>query len=369
MHKKLEAFLTDRIRNSGPVDLSDFIDLSLTHPQFGYYRHRDPLGCAGDFTTAPEVSQLFGEMVAVWIIDLWIQMDRPAFNLIEFGPGRATLMSDIQRVGRGFQGFTDATHIRFIEVSETLKIQQKEKLQGSQISWHDDLPSIPTDQPAIIIGNEFLDVLSIEQLKRTEKGWLKCAVNQDKNHRYVYDWVKADDGLQGYLPNHTVSNVVYEISPARFNFIDECAQFLKQSGGAALFIDYGHVRSHFGDTFQAIRKHQFVDPLEEAGLCDLTSHVDFEPLRAAIHELDLKSPECVTQGAFLNALGLSQRIGALQEYANKMKAEGQVEKADKFLSDLESSSHRLTAADQMGDLFKVMCFYAGYDVKPVGFDA
>lgn len=371
MHKKLEAFLTDHIRDSGPIDLSDFIDLALTHPQFGYYRHRDPLGCAGDFTTAPEVSQIFGEMVAVWIIDVWLQMDRPTFNLIEFGPGRGTLMSDIIRVGRGFEGFIDAAHIRFIEVSETLKIQQKEAMREVQISWHDDLSSMPTDQPAIIIGNEFLDVLAIEQLKRTDKGWTKCVVNQNKQGGFVYDWVKAGDELQGYLPDHTISNEIYEVSPARHVFMQQCAEFLKQSGGAGLFIDYGHTVSHHGDTFQAIHKHEFVHPLQQAGLCDLTSHVDFQPLRKIMHDLDIQSPECVTQGAFLNALGLGQRVEALKEYALNMKATDaeQEERADKFLNDLQSSSDRLVNTDQMGDLFKVMCFYAGYDLKPAGFDA
>ncbi len=336
--------LEQLILSSSPMTLGEFTTLALIHPEYGYYINRDPLGVAGDFTTAPEISQMFGELIGAWIVDIWMQMGKPAsFNLIEAGAGRGTLMADIMRVCKGVHGFNDAAQIHFIEASRLLKDKQHAALKGHNVIWHDAIADISVDNPCIILGNEFLDALPIEQLRRSASGWQKRVITVD-NDKLVFDWAIAENELVKLLPSKTVSNEIYEVAPARKGFINECEVLLKANGGVALFVDYGYDRSHYGDTLQAVKAHEFVDVLEDVGNCDVTSHVDFDALS---RHSNVSVTRIATQGSFLKSLGINHRAKAI----NASNAD----------------LNRLVGADQMGELFKVICFYHGDNLTPAGF--
>ncbi len=300
-----------------------------------YYATRDPFGVEGDFTTAPEISQMFGEMIGIWIVDLWMQMGKPELDIIEFGPGRGTLMADIIRVT------TKETTINFYFIENSPTLKEKQKTAVPQAIWVNTLNDIQSKNPCIIIGNEFLDALPIEQIKRNDKGWQKRRVLDES-----FDWEKAEDELLILLPQATQSNEIYEVAPERLSIIKQCQNYLTQRTGAALFIDYGHLKSHHGDTLQAIKNHEYVDPLKTAGDADLTAHVDFDALTRI---LELPN-HLTTQRQFLLNLGIKHRAAAL----SKKK-------------DVSADLLRLIAPDQMGELFKVLCFYKGESIKPAGF--
>lgn len=302
-----------------------------------YYAGADPFGEKGDFITAPEISQMFGEMIGIWITDLWMQMGKPNLNIIEFGPGRGTLMTDIARV----TSKSIKAQIYLIETSPSLIEKQKTMLADYAPRWVSDLSEIENANPSIIIGNEFLDALPIEQLMRTDQGWQMRTVEEG-----VFNWINAEDDLKALLPSKTESNEIYELSPARIKAIKQFESFIAEKGGAALFIDYGYTKSHHGDTLQAVKNHKFVDLLEYAGTADITSHVDFDALARAI---DL--PKHITnQRLFLMTMGIEHRAAALSKH-----------------KDVSTDLNRLIANDQMGDLFKVLCFYSDMNIKPAGF--
>ncbi len=327
-----------------PMSLGEFITHALIHPQYGYYMNRDPLGAKGDFITAPEVSQIFGEIIGAWIADIWIQMGSPkSFNLIEVGAGRGTMMADMLRVCRAVDGFLDAAQIRIIETSDVLQEKQRDALRGHAVTWHDNIEDMSVDKPCIILGNEFLDALPIEQLRRGSNGWEKRVVSVNDNGTLAFSWGSPENGLLDYLPPKTVSNEIYEVAPVRNDFIKACDYMVKANGGAALFIDYGYTKSHYGDTLQAVKNHSFVNVLGDVGNCDITSHIDFEALSSCCSS----KTKTTTQRNFLMSLGIEYR-------ANAVNAKSE---------DLE----RLIGKDQMGDLFKVMCLYDHKHINPAGF--
>lgn len=324
---------------------------ALIHPEYGYYSTRDPFGTTGDFTTAPEISQMFGEMLAAWLIDLWQQMDKTPLDIIEFGPGRGTLMADILRIACKVDDFTKTVKIHLIESSPLLREKQKLTLKKHtetiNITWHEGLPQSKT--PAILIGNEFLDALPIEQLMRDSKGWQKrVIINGPKGFEFA--WQAAPKDLLSYLPQKTTSNSIYEIAPDRIKFINQCAEHLIANNGAALFIDYGHKKSHHGETLQAVKNHKYVNSIKDIGNADLTAHVDFDALIRTVCSRNVSRETLVTQRQFLLNLGIEHRAAAL----SKQK-------------DVTKDLMRLIAPDQMGELFKVMCFHAGSGLKPAGF--
>ena len=330
------------------MTLGRFMEQALAHPEYGYYVTRDPLGRDGDFTTAPEISQVFGELIGAWAMDMWTQMGRPErFDLVECGPGRGTLMADMMRVGKLLPGFKEAARIYFIETSPVLREKQKAAMEGHEVRWCDDLRALGGDAPKIIIANEFLDALPVEQLKRGEDGWQQCYVACGPDG-FAFEWGAPEEGITEYLPDKTESQQVYEVSPARLGFLGGCAQSLV-SGGAALFIDYGYTVSHHGDTVQAVRAHKFGDVLKQVGESDVTAHVDF----AALEHEGLHKTPVVTQGTFLRNLGIEQRMTALKAAAPD--------------STIEDDVNRLIARDQMGELFKVVCFYKDEKLQPAGF--
>ncbi len=353
---KLSEIITKHIKQNGPMPLGQFIEYAMTHPEYGYYTNNDPLGSAGDFTTAPEISQVFGELIGAWAVDVWMQLGQPAFNLIECGPGRGTLMADIMRIGSSVNGFTECANIHLIETQSVLRNKQKESLSTYNVKWHENLSGIQSDQPCIIIGNEFLDALPIEQLVRNDNGWNQKVVALDEGiQAFIFSNVNADKDLLALLPSKTESKQIYEVSPARIRFMEECAEIVSSHGGVALFIDYGHSQSHYGDTLQAVKDHRFSDVLNNIGVSDITSHVDFDALCRYVGAFDVTTMPIMPQGRFLQMLGVNERAEALTAH--------NIEKKD----DIMQGVNRLTAKEQMGDLFKVMCFYNG-SIRPCGFE-
>ncbi len=348
----LEQIIISKIQQAGSMPLGEFISLAMTHLEYGYYTSANPIGARGDFTTAPEISQIFGELVGAWIVDLWLQMGSPEFNLVECGAGLGTLMADIMRVGSKAPDFTKSVHISLIETQGDMRKKQENMLSSYNISWHEHIVDISEDKPCIIIGNEFLDALPIEQLKRSDDGWVQKFVTFSDNS-FKFEWQKADESLLELLPNKTQSNQIYEISKERISFINDCSSLIEKNGGAALFIDYGHIKSHYGDTLQAVKTHKYSDILKDIGQSDITSHIDFDALKRSILDNVAVAP-IITQRSFLLNLGIEVRARALMA-ANPEKA-----------GDIKGQVDRLISKDHMGDLFKVMCFYNG-DIHPCGF--
>lgn len=348
----LEQDIRHRIATEGPLTIADYMVLCLTHPQHGYYTTGLPLGGTspkqdtnGDFITAPEISQMFGELVGVWCMQTWQAMGCPdAFNLVEIGPGRGTLMKDLLRASSAMPDFQQAMHLHLIEISPTLIDQQKQTLPSDHsATWLKDIDELP-QRASIIVANELLDALPFRQWCRWEDRWHERAIGV------------VDDALQFVLrPNRLQEEalpvdhgaqpqgMLFETAPAREAFISRLADLLKRLNGAALLIDYGHLKSGFGDSFQAVRNHAYADPLEGAGQTDLTSHVDFSPLIAAARAAGCTVPTPTTQGQFLLAMGLLERAGSLGH--NQSAARQQV---------LSEAVQRLAGPEQMGDLFKVM---------------
>lgn len=366
MPDTLKEIILNEIKGHGAMNLGAFTSMALCHPEHGYYMNGDPFGAEGDFTTAPEISQMFGEVIGAWVIDVWMQMGQPSsVNLIECGPGRGTLMLDILRAGKSVDGFVTAAQIHLIEASTSLRQKQSEILKGYNVSWHDDISEVDRNTPCILLGNEFLDALPIEQLKRGEAGWQKRVLSSNDVKGLEFTWSDAKKELTQYLPSKTVSHQIYEVAPVRNLFISSCVDLLNASGGVALFIDYGYTKSHHGDTLQAVRKHEYVDVLKNIGACDITSHVDFDALSRHVQGQEGVHVEpVVTQGVFLTKLGIEHRLLALKNTALKTKP---LHEATVLIKTMEQSLDRLVDNAQMGDLFKVMCFHNGDVLKPAGF--
>lgn len=343
------------IRAHGPLDVGAYMSLALSHPEYGYYMTRDPLGRGGDFTTAPEISQLFGEVLGAWVADIWIRMGRPErFTLLECGPGRGTLMEDMLRAVRGVEGFHRACAVHLLEISPALKSLQAEKLAPYKPEWHADLAQVPDDLPLIVIANEFLDALPLRQFCRAEAGWAERMVGLGAEGGLEFVLRPAADLLIPAAFKDAPDGTIFEISPAREGFVRGLSALLKRAGGAALLIDYGHAATAPGDTFQALRGHKFVPVLEAPGQADLTSHVDFEALARAAAGMDVFGP--APQGRFLHNIGIAHRARYLMQKAGADQAQ-----------EIENGLKRLTDSDQMGELFKIMGLSYGQTFALGGF--
>ncbi|MGQ0526700.1 MAG: class I SAM-dependent methyltransferase [Alphaproteobacteria bacterium] len=342
MQNPLERILIEMIRGQGPLSVAQFMALGLAHPQHGYYMKQDPFGREGDFTTAPEISQMFGEIIGAWTADIWMQLGSSEnFNLVECGPGRGTLMADLMRSTKNVPGFHEACKIHLIEISPALKEKQKEALPPYKVQWHARLDTLPQDAPLILIANEFLDALPVQQYVQTGEGWQERFITVDESNRFEFSPLSTGE--------------IIESSSARVSFVENLCALLEKTTGAALFIDYGALYSGTGDTFQAVHKHKSVNVLEHIGYADLTSHVDFEALVKNIHERKIKISGPVTQGNFLKANGIEARAAQLFAQAPAQKA------------DIENSLKRLVDSDQMGTLFKVIGLSCGKNINPAGF--
>lgn len=356
--------LLRRIALSGPLTVADYMAEALGHPRFGYYVTRDPFGAAGDFVTAPEVSQMFGELLGLWCAVVWQTMGRPnPVRLVELGPGRGTLMADALRANRKVRGFTDAAHIHLVETSPILRRIQADTLAKTSPPrpplWHIDLSGVP-EGPMILIANEFLDALPIRQFERTNAGWCERLVAAGPRGDGLIFVLSPPSRLPPPLLSPALSDAplgaIAEASPAVIGVIDAIGRRLAGAGGAALVIDYGHPRSAPGDTLQAVRGHVYHDPLADPGQADLTAHVDFEVVRRASIEAGAKPFGPIWQGLFLERLGLGARAEALIAGATPAQADA-----------IRAAHHRLTAAEEMGTLFKAVSLQHPDLPPPPGF--
>lgn len=361
MSTPLQNILTRRIQENGPLDIGEFMAEALTHPQHGYYMGRDPFGRAGDFTTAPEISQIFGEMIGVWAANLWQLMGAPkSFIWLECGPGRGTLSADALRATRHISGFHEAAEIHLLEASPVLKKAQAQALAEFKPVWHETLETLPAGKPLILIANEFLDALPIRQMLKTAKGWEERVVATDiGGTALIYASRDLTSEDRARLPVHITDmpeGTVFEFSPARDLFITAVCRRLKEYGGAALFIDYGYERSAPGETLQAVRAHEYVPVLSRPGESDISAHVDFGKLLRIARDSGVHTLGPAPQGHFLRALGIGVRVQTLAQKASSAQRE-----------DLEKALHRLTDSAQMGALFKVAGLYYGTKTVPAGF--
>ncbi|MFP4314390.1 MAG: class I SAM-dependent methyltransferase [Alphaproteobacteria bacterium] len=352
----LEEYLMARMKREGPLCVGDFMQDVLGHAEHGYYMRQDPLGKAGDFTTAPEISQMFGEMIGLWLADIWMQFGQPApFILLECGPGRGTMMADILRATKAVKGFHEAAEIHLLETSPVLKARQKQILQGYSVHWHDDFQSVPDGAPLFMVANEFFDALPFRQYQYNEGGWQERCID----YQGEFCWqnipvhINPAEGMNLPLPEE---GKILEISSARQSFMKDIAKKIKNNGGAGLVIDYGYKSAGYGDTFQAVHKHKPVEALSHIGNADLTSHVNFIALKEEVLRQKLDIAGLTTQGEFLKNLGI-------QIYASKLQEKAGVQQSE----DIQKALHRLTHFDEMGVLFKVMGFYYGASIEPAGF--
>lgn len=352
--------LKRRIAEQGPMSVAAYMEACLADPDHGYYRTRDPLGARGDFTTAPEVSQIFGELIGLWCVEVWRGMGAPSpFALVELGPGRGTLMADALRASRVVPEFGMAARLHLVETSPVLRQAQKERLGGYKPRWHDALADVPAG-PALIVANEFLDALPARQFVRRGEAWYERLVSVEKGR---LAFCLSDAPLGGVSPiPETVRDAacdgdIAEARPAAEALVSEIGRRAGAHPLAALFVDYGHGRSAPGDTLQAVSAHGYADPLEAPGEQDLTAHVDFEALGHAARAAGLNVHGPVEQGAFLLALGLAQRCERLMKEAGPEQAQA-----------VETGARRLVDPMQMGTLFKVMALTSPSVAAPPPFE-
>lgn len=342
--------LKEHITHSGAMSVSEYMSLALTHPDYGYYRRRNPLGTEGDFTTAPEISQLFGEMIGVWLATSWKQMGSPTpFNLVELGAGKGTLMADILRATRHVDGFRQHVTLHIIEINEPLKAAQRELLTPFElpIEWHEQLDTLPP-APTLFITNEFFDALPIQQYVYNNGEWRERHVGLTDEGELCFclspDVLPAEI-LADKLPNHISDGAVYEHCPQAIIITRHIARHIKQHGGAGLFIDYGYYSPEYQDSLQAVKAHQYHPVLETPGEADLTAHVDFGRLMQEAQRINIRAQGHTTQASFLKAMGIEIRAHMLSHHANAHRS-----------VEIESGLKRLIAPEEMGTLFKCMAF-------------
>ncbi|WP_420403804.1 class I SAM-dependent methyltransferase [Nisaea sp.] len=347
----LSQYLRDLIAAEGPLSVARYMQEALLHPAHGYYTRREPFGTDGDFITAPEICQVFGELIGLWSAAVWQQMGSPSrIALVEFGPGRGTLMADALRAVRIVPGFTDAAELHLVEASPRLREVQRAALPDIDVTWHDSPASLPPC-PALMIGNEFFDALPIHQLVFLSGTWRERSIGWDRSEdRLAWTQKRAGPELVELVPETAgppEEGDIFEISTVARTSMAEIARHIRRHGGAGLFIDYGHGRSAFGDTFQAVQCHKPADPLAAPGSADLTAHVDFDALLSGIGAEGCNAFGTVTQGAFLSALGIEHRVEQLQRNATATQA-----------ASLRSGARRLIEPAEMGTLFKVIAVAA-----------
>ncbi|WP_298852461.1 SAM-dependent methyltransferase [uncultured Ruegeria sp.] len=352
----LKDQLIARIQQDGPMSVSDYMTECLLHPTLGYYTTRDPLGAAGDFITAPEISQMFGELIGLCLAQSWMDQGKPVrFTLCELGPGRGTLMADILRATRGVAGFHDAAQIVLVEASPVLQLAQADTLKEYQPDWIDGVADLP-DQPLLLVANEFFDALPIRQFLREGDGWCERLVGErDGSFLFGRGPTEPQVALTDRLSDASDDDLV-ELCAAAIPILTVIAGRIASHGGAALIVDYGDWRS-LGDTLQALQNHESVDPLATPGQADLTAHVDFEPLAVATRACGCRHTRLTPQGVFLERLGITARAQALSKALSGSE-----------LDALVTAHRRLTHPDEMGNLFKVMGLFPAYATPPPGLE-
>jgi SAM-dependent MidA family methyltransferase len=337
--------LRARIAAEGPITVADYMAAANAH----YYASRDPLGEEGDFTTAPEISQMFGELIGLWLADLWMRAGKPAgARYVELGPGRGTLADDALRAMRAAKL---APPVELVETSPVLRAEQRSLLPAAR--WHDGVATLPQGAPLLVVANEFFDALPVRQWVKADGGWREMVVATE------------DDGFRreagplaeppAFAPAEAEPGTIVEARPAADAVVRELARRLKASGGAALIVDYGHDRRATGDTLQAVSRHDRADPWTEPGGRDLTAHVDFEALCHAARGEGVRLFGPVGQGAWLRAMGMDLRAASLAKAAPERTEE------------IVLARERLTAPVQMGSLFRMLALVAPGWPVPEGF--
>lgn len=349
----LAESLKRRIAATGPITVADYMAECLLHPEHGYYSTRDPFGVQGDFTTAPEISQMFGELAGLCLAGAWLDQGRPPqVTLAEPGPGRGTLMADMLRATRGVPGFHDAIRVHLIEASPVLRARQRETLARFEVTWCDTLHDLP-EAPLYLIANEFFDALPIRQFVRDPQGWRERVVGPAEDA--LAFGLSAPANIAALAPRLADTRVgdIVELCPSAAPIMAAIAERIARHGGAAVIVDYGGWRS-MGDTLQAISGHGYADPLAAPGQADLTAHVDFEALARAAPML--AHTALTPQGVWLEQLGITARAQALARPLTGAALEAHV-----------AAHRRLTHPEEMGTVFKTIAFHPKDMPPPPGF--
>ena len=345
-----EGALPDRLARAitlaGPIPIAQFMAAANAH----YYATRDPLGAAGDFITAPEISQMFGELLGLALADAWDRAGRPPSAYVELGPGRGTLAADALRA-MAKAGLAPSAHL--VETSPVLRAAQAQRLPDA--AWHDDLASLPDDAALLVVANEFFDALPIRQLVRTADGWRERLVACQDTLFLPIAGKPVPDAVIPPALRDAQPGAILETAPAAVAMVRALARRLVAQGGVAIVIDYGYEGPAIGDTLQAVRGHAYANPFDAPGEQDLTAHVDFATLKAAAEAEGAAAWGPVEQGGLLLALGLDSRATALARTAPDRAEE------------LVAQRQRLVAPDQMGRLFKALAIAAPGWPAPGGF--
>ncbi len=363
----LNDHLIKLIKLHGPITVSNYMTEALTNPKYGYYVNQNPFGKQGDFVTAPEVSQMFGEMIGLWFADLWIKIGRPGkVHLIELGPGNGTLMVDILRVLEIVPDFIKAIELHFVEAAPQLIDIQKEKLKefNGNKTWHETvkpalLKASNEDEITFIIANEFLDALPIRQFQKGDLGWHERMVTVGTDGKCLTNMLSPFPVQDTKIPEHLIDaeqHSIIEISPMAEYLIAQIADHFKSHDGAALFIDYGYNENQTGETLQAVEKHKYTDIFARPGYADISAHVNFKKLIDIARNKGIKSLGPENQGKFLNNMVIEERVRMLCENASLEQKK-----------DILEGLNRLIAPDEMGTLFKVMGLISRTDVYVAGF--
>ena len=356
----LEALIRRTIRERGPLDVGAYMQLAMAHPTLGYCATRDPFGREGDFVTAPEISQVFGELLGAALARRWLDMGSPdPVLLAEMGPGRGTLMADAWRATRGVPGFHRAAGLHLVETSRRLRELQAARLGGVPVEWHDSLATLPEEAPLLLVANELLDALPVRQFERGLAGWRERLVTLTPGGRLAFATAAGRSPFHAMLMQRHAGaplGAIVELSPAREAVAAAIARRLAAGGGMALLIDYGSARLD-GPTLQAVRGHATADPLEAPGEADVSSHVDFGSLAGAAVACGAVAWGPLGQGELLLRLGAEARIARLACGQPAERAEA-----------LRQGAERLIDPAQMGSLFKVLAL-TGDGTPPPGFTA
>jgi len=359
----LGAHLKQLIRNDGPISVAEFMRIVLTAQPDSYYMRGESFGAGGDFITAPEISQIFGELIGLWCVDTWQRLGEPKrFSLVELGPGRGTMMKDALRAARVAPDFLEAASVAMIEASHVLRRLQEDALHAAPVSsihWLDRFDELDvTHGPVLVLANEFFDALPVRQFVRAECGWNERAVGIGVDGELCFAAAPApiDIDLIPVPVRGAPVGAIVETAPARAILAAAIGERIAAASGAALVVDYGFVGPAVGDTLQAVKRHAYAPVLAEPGLADVTTHVDFTALSHAFTEGGAHVTSVVGQGEFLRRLGAAERVATLKRAANEEQPR-----------QLDTAYHRLTAPEAMGSLFKALCAYSPASLKPSGF--
>ena len=351
MTTPLNELIRTRIKAGGPITIAEYMELCLTHPQYGYYSTHDPFGAAGDFTTAPEMTQAFGELIGLWAVEMWKRLGSPQrFTLCELGPGRGTLMADALRAASMVSDFMNGLDLHLLDASPLLRDRQRTALAPYQPKWIEQPGQVP-DQPVIFIGNEFFDALPIRQFQRTKDGWKERRIAIGPQDTFVFVLQPSPEA-----PSYEMDEgVIVETSPIATEYAAQLARPIVKNRGAALLIDYGDDEV-FGETLQAVSNHRAAHLLSMPGMVDITAHVSFLPLATSVRKIGCRVYGPAEQGEFLLALGLGERTAQLCLKGNEQQQRS-----------LNAALHRLTAPEAMGKLFKAFAFTDKATTAPPGF--